>query len=95
VESNVHSPSTTSAWKWAKVRRRPQGMSTVRRSRSAWHHLAAWPRRERLTLVVKWRGGAEAWWLVQARGSSGVFPGYLALDDVLSIVMNEKDRTID
>ncbi len=48
-----------------------------------------WPRHRPLTIVIKHRGGAESWWLVKARGSQGVFPGHLALEDVMSCVCNE------
>jgi hypothetical protein len=48
-----------------------------------------WPKHRPLTLVLQHRGGGESWWLVKARGSHGVFPGHLALDDVMSAVCNE------
>lgn len=40
--------------------------------------------REALTIRVKYRGGAEAWWLIEARGTRQAFPGHLCLHDVLS-----------
>jgi hypothetical protein len=42
-----------------------------------------------MSLTVSYRGGSESWWLVEARGSHGVFPGHAALEDVLSQVCNE------
>ncbi len=45
-----------------------------------------------MTLQVTYRGGAESWWLVQARGSQGVFPGSAALEDIMSQVFNEGRR---
>jgi hypothetical protein len=53
--------------------------------------LRRWPRSEKLTLKVYWRGGAESYWLVEARGSSGVFPGHASIEDVLHQVMSEPD----
>jgi hypothetical protein len=82
-------PSTTSDWKWAKVKRRPQGTTTARAKRGRWRHLARWPRTQHLSIKVTYRGGAESWWLVEARGSEGVFPGHAALEDVMSQVFNE------
>jgi hypothetical protein len=40
-------------------------------------------------VTIEYRGGAESWWLVKARGSHGVFPGHAAIEDVMSQVMNE------
>ncbi len=84
-------PSTTWQWKRVKVSRRPQGTDTARAKRGRWRHLARWPRTEKLTITVKHRGGAESWWLVEARGSQGVFPGWCALEDVMAAVFNEPD----
>lgn len=40
-------------------------------------------------MTVSWRGGAESWWLVQARGRHGTFPGHCAIEDVMAAVLNE------
>lgn len=82
-------PSTTADWQWRKIKRRPQGTTTARAKRGRWRGLARWPRSQHLTLIVQYRGGAESWWLVTARGQHGVFPGHAALEDVMSQVMNE------
>lgn len=83
-------PSTTFEWRRVKVNRRPQGTSTARRSRSGWRHLVCWPRSEKVTLSVSWKSGAESWWLVQARGSQQVLPGWMCLEDVMALVCNEQ-----
>jgi hypothetical protein len=83
-------PSTTSDWEWAKIRKRPQGTDTVRAKRGRWRHLPRWRRTQALTITVAYRGGAEAWWLVKARGSHGVFPGSCAIEDVMAAVFNER-----
>jgi hypothetical protein len=67
----------------------PAGHDTARAKRGRWRHLARWPRSRSLTLTVLYRGGAESWWLVSARGSQGVFPGHCALEDVMHQVFNE------
>jgi hypothetical protein len=85
-------PSTTWQWKKVKMKPPPAGHSTARAQRGRWRHLARWPRTQRMTLQVTYRGGAESWWLVQARGSQGVFPGSAALEDIMSQVFNEGRR---
>jgi hypothetical protein len=52
--------------------------------------LARWPRTQHLTIKVTYRGGAESWWLVEARGSTGVFPGSCYIEDVMAAVFNER-----
>jgi hypothetical protein len=73
----------------------PAGHNTARAKRGRWRHLARWPRTQRLTLSIKFRGGAESWWLVEARGHSGVFPGHAALEDVMHQVFSEPDYAAD
>jgi hypothetical protein len=73
----------------------PAGHRTARAKRGRWRHLRRWPRTERLTLKVLYRGGAESWWLVEARGTQGVFPGHASLEDVLHQVMSEPDYAAD
>lgn len=46
--------------------------------------LPAVPRRERLTITVSHRGGAESWWELRARGRVWRRPGWMALEDVLA-----------
>ncbi len=72
----------------------PAGHETVRAKRGRWRALATWPRRRPLTLQVAWRGGPESWWLVSARGRHGVFPGSMALEDVMAQVLNEWDGPV-
>jgi hypothetical protein len=82
-------PSTTFAWRKVKMKPPPAGHDTARAKRGRWHHLPRWPRTRDLTIKVAYRGGPESWWLVTARGSTGVFPGHLALEDVMVDVLNE------
>jgi hypothetical protein len=66
------------------------GTSTARRSRSRFLRLTCWPRHRRLTLAITYRAGSEGWYLVQARGESGVFAGSMAIEDVMSRVYAER-----
>lgn len=67
----------------------PAGHPTAAAKPSRWYRFGTWPRHKPLTITIQHRGGAESWWLVKARGSHGVFPGHLALEDVMSAVLNE------
>jgi hypothetical protein len=67
----------------------PAGHTTARAQRGRWRRFPTWPRRRPVVLTVTWRGGPESWWLIQARGSNGVFPGHLAIEDVMAQVLNE------
>jgi hypothetical protein len=57
--------------------------------------LARWPRSQKLAITIKYRGGAESWWLVEARGHHGVFPGHATLEDVMHQVFSEPDYIAD
>ena len=37
-----------------------------------------------LTMMLTYRGGAEAWWEVKCRGRTYHFPGHLCLHDVMA-----------
>jgi len=80
--------STT--WEWKKVRmRRPAGGHSDSAAKPLrWRFRSPWDKRRPLTLTVTFRGGAEAWVEVHARGSAGRFPGHVALIDVLEEVWN-------
>lgn len=90
-ESEQVFPSTSWEWRKVKMKPPPAGHSTARAKRGRWHRFPQWPRTRALTLTVAYRGGPESWWLVTARGEHGVFPGHLALEDVMRQVLNEKD----
>ncbi len=82
-------PSTTWAYKKVKMKPPPARQSGVRTKRGRWHGLATWPRSRSLTVTIAYRGGAESWWLVGARGRHGVFAGSAAIEDVMAAVCNE------
>lgn len=91
-DQNIRTPSTTFEWRRVKVAQRPKGTrkATPKASPLAPRKLSDGP----LTLTVTYRGGAEDWWLVQARGRRWVVPGHRQLTDVmLDIARGENFRT--
>lgn len=87
--SNNSTPSTTPQWKWAKIRSAP-ARPTVRSPKASSSSLAAWDKARALSITVKYRGGAECWWEITARGHVWRRPGHLHLDDVLQEVLSGK-----
>lgn len=83
-------PSTT--WAWRKVKMRPSagGQERSSRAKRGFLRLYRMPRTEPVRITVEYRGGAESWWLIKARGTHEVFPGHLSLEDVLSRIYSEK-----
>lgn len=73
-------------WETRRVRKRPQGQKRGTPKASRWSRYTARPRRERITLTVHYRGGAECWYQVEARGSMGRFHGATSLHDVMEEV---------
>jgi len=82
-------PSTTWSWEYRKIRvlRRQAPGKTARSALSG--RLPHWNRREPLTITVKYRGGAESWVELRARGRTWRAPGHLALFDVLSEIWGD------
>ena len=84
-------PSTTWEWKRVKVSAsRREGRQNVPKA-PRWGRLARRNPKDALTLRITYRGGAECWYLVEARGSHGVFPGHAALHDVMRKINNIHD----
>lgn len=83
--------STTWTWQRVKVRRAPQATQDSRPKGVRWHRLPRWPVRKPLHLTIKYRGGAEGWVEVHARGQIGRFPGHVAVLDLMREVWNESD----
>lgn len=52
--------------------------------------LPPWPRRDPLTIRVKYRGGAEGWVEIHARGAIVRRPGHVAILDVLQDVWQDQ-----
>lgn len=83
-------PSTTYEWRKVKIKRPAGGQSTVRRSRRSFLRLTPQPRTRPVRITVTYRGGAESWWLVEARGEREALPGHWSLDDVMARVLSER-----
>lgn len=80
---NERSGSTTWRPTVDKLRRpRPAGAAAPQAS-SRWSKLTRRRPSDPLTITVRYRGGNEAWYYVQARGRSGAFPGYRSIHDVM------------
>lgn len=77
-------PSTTWEWKRVIVRRPPEANgSRAPQAHRRWFHLPPHDRRRPLSITVKYRGGAQGWIEVHARGSMRRVPGDIALLDLL------------
>lgn len=77
-------PSTTWAWKKVKIDPAPRRQQAQRPKGGRWHLLPWRDRRKPLQVTLKYRGGAECWVEVHARGAQGRFPGYVAIIDILN-----------
>jgi hypothetical protein len=80
---NTRSGSTTWVHQPDRIRRDPAPQAKRAAGSSRWSRLTRRRAEERLTITVKYRGGAECWYHVEARGSGGAFPGVMALHDVM------------
>jgi hypothetical protein len=66
--------------------RPPEATSTARAERARRYALPRRDPRQPLNVTVKFRGGAECWWEVRARGTVWRFPGHVSLQDALAQV---------
>ncbi len=78
-------PFSSTTWRFERVKitsppQRPASRSAARRR---WWLLSKRDARKPLSIHVKYRGGAAAWYEVRARGSVGRFHGATALHDVM------------
>lgn len=91
TNKNTSSGSTT--WRW-EVDKMPSGTRREgkRPAGSArWGSLSRRDAKSRLTITIKYRGGGEAWYHIEARGRGGAFPGVMSLHDVMREI-NEGNR---
>jgi hypothetical protein len=82
--SNGRIPSTTWKWSTRTIRVPAGGHKQEPAEGSPTKRLYERERRKPLTVVVTYRGGAECWWELRARGKVVRMPGVMALHDVLS-----------
>ena len=85
TNGNERAPSTTWRWETRRVRVPPEATSTASPEATRLKRLYERDRRKPLTIVVTYRGGAECWWELRARGKVVRQPGAIALHDVLSL----------
>lgn len=79
-------PSTTWRWKHVMLRGPRPPQDTQRSAAAPPSPLRSRDPRSPLQIVVRYSGGSEAWWVVEARGRSWRVPGDRALHDVLAMV---------
>lgn len=92
---NARSASTT--WSHAPdriSRPRREGQQNVPKA-PRWWRLRKRDPREPLTIRITYRGGAQCWYLIEARGSRGAFPGVLALHDVMREIHEGSEHLSD
>lgn len=85
--TNTRSGSTPGGWEFRRVRRRPKGQQRSTPKASRWGRRSALNPRDRLTIVIHYRGGPECWYEVSARGETGRFPGHVSLHEATQEIM--------
>lgn len=83
-ESNECSPSTYVAYKRVIVRGHPARRANRPAQQGRFSGLTRRNHRDRLTITLRYKGGAEGWWIIEARGRVGAFPSGMALVDVMA-----------
>jgi hypothetical protein len=77
-------PSTTWEFKRVKVRRPPEATGTAAAEQRPSGRRRAREPRDPLGVVVRYRGGSECWWQIEARGRTYRFPGWVSIHDALA-----------
>ena len=68
----------------------PDGEKVAPRRRSGFLRLPRADRSRAVTITAVYKGGAECYWLIKARGEHQIFAGHISLDDVMSRVLSER-----
>lgn len=86
LHTNKRTPSTT--WGWRKVKISPAPPGRRGQPPEGRHPALGCTRdpRKPLSVTIVYRGGAEAWWELRARGIVLRRPGHVALDEVLRLL---------
>lgn len=82
--SNARSGSTTWEWRRVKISEPAPQASTSPKAPSRFGGLKRRKREDRLNVTIAYKGGSEAWWVIEARGRAVAFPGHRALHDVMA-----------
>ena len=87
----ARSGSTTWAYDSGEIGgSRREGKARVAKPRR-WRSLNRRNPKAKLTLTIQFKGGAECWYLIEARGSSGIVSGAIALHDVMREITGAYD----
>lgn len=76
-------PSTRWAWRQVKILTPPSGPHQNGAAGPSRLSLSQWKPTDPLSLTVTYRGGAEAWYAIRARGGELRIPGVICLHDVM------------
>ena len=79
-------PSTDWVWESRKIKRHSPPHQGSANAVSSAPRLAVRDRWSPLTITLIYRGGAEAWYQIRARGRVWHFPGHLCLHDCIEAV---------
>lgn len=93
-EAHTSSPSTHWEWKKVRVTEPPQGRRAQPPQASSQSPLSRRNARDPLTITVKYRGGAEAYWEVRARGRVFRRPGWLCIHDLMSEINGQHPGSV-
>lgn len=75
--------STTWAWKHVTIDPPPAAQAARRRRPRKQDKLPPWDPKSALTVVITYRGGAEAWYELRTRGRTFRMRGDLGIHDVM------------
>lgn len=82
-DGNGRLASTRWEWRRVKIARAPQAPGDRRPKGGRWRRFIPRDPSQWVTLRVKYTGGPEAWFLVDARGERNPIPGHTALVDLM------------
>lgn len=91
--TNTRTGSTTWVWDPDRVRRSRREGQRVSKTPNRWYGLSRRNPKDKLTLTVTYRGGAECWYLIEGRGRSGVFPGVVCIHDAMREIYGIRDTS--
>jgi hypothetical protein len=94
--ANACLPSTTYAWKRVRIPGTPErARVSGSEATSSGRFSRTWPRRDPLTLTIKYRGGSEGWYEVRARGRVFRRPGWVDVETLMRDVYGESSSWDD
>lgn len=73
------------------MRADPAGRAKRPAGASRWSQVKRRDPKTPLDVKIRYRGGAESWWLIEARGCKAAFPGHMCIEDVMAEI-NEGER---